>query len=904
MQSTLITVVLFFYLFFVLRKQKKQLSHLELKLAELQMRLQAKTPDDVLAQPEDDVTEPSTEEQSETIGPWAAAETTAAVEPIPTFTQNSGPQDAPENTPSTFIFRKENLAAAIGWLKENWFYAVAALCLALSGVFLVQYGVENGLLTPFWRVMGALALGTSLIGAGEWVRRKSGDGADSHTAYLPSTLSGAGLVALFAGVLSARQMYGLIGAETALVGLVGVSIVATVLGWFYGPFLAVVGVLGATTAPFLIGGSSDAPQIFFYYFALIILTALLIDTIKRWAWPSGLALIFGYIGSILIFSGTDGDVNFIAFALITLLGTVAIPVRQIWPNHMGTMVLTSLFKKSETGNRWPEFPTRLVFGAFVAAAVAIFMTALTATNETEVWLALASTAFLFLCTTIWFRSAPALTDLTLVPPTLFLGIVATQSLDYGPLFATFRDGATRVAESAPPATVLILLIGAIMGSALAFGRGMAQHRHGIFWIAIAALTAPLTVVTLEVFWAPETVLGTGRWAAYALAIAALMTFFAERIARHDGTDHRRAAILAVAAATMISFALTLMLSQAALTIALAVMVVLSALVDRKFDLRLLSVFAQLGVIVVGWRLIVDPGVFWAYDAGFIDLIFAYLGSIGLLAAAWAIFATRARSSAIIITESAIWSLSAVFLTVLIFRVIDDDAESFWGISLVAMIWLISAGNQFYRLKAGGKAIRWVRLGLGSLFSLIGMALLFVVTTVMNPLDGWGGNIEGPLIFDTLLVGYGLPAVLFAVLAWKLTHIRSWIRKVLFGLSVFYTTVYVGLEIRRFWRGDQLSVPGTTDPELYTYTVAMLLASVALLFFAFSRRSRGMYRFAIIGVGLTIAKVFLVDMAGLAGLIRVSSFLGLGLSLSALAWVNGRMKSQWEQVDSPVTPPQE
>lgn len=156
----------------------------------------------------------------------------------------------------------------------------------------------------------------------------------------------------------------------------------------------------------------------------------------------------------------------------------------------------------------------------------------------------------------------------------------------------------------------------------------------------------------------------------------------------------------------------------------------------------------------------------------------------------------------------------------------------------------------------------------------------------------------------MLVGYGLPAVLFAVLAWKLTHIRSWIRKVLFGLSVFYTTVYVGLEIRRFWRGDQLSVPGTTDPELYTYTVAMLLASVALLFFAFSRRSRGMYRFAIIGVGLTIAKVFLVDMAGLAGLIRVSSFLGLGLSLSALAWVNGRMKSQWEQVDSPVTPPQE
>ena len=39
------------------------------------------------------------------------------------------------------------------------------------------------------------------------------------------------------------------------------------------------------------------------------------------------------------------------------------------------------------------------------------------------------------------------------------------------------------------------------------------------------------------------------------------------------------------------------------------------------------------------------------------------------------------------------------------------------------------------------------------------------------------------------------------------------------------------------------------------------------------------------IGLTIAKVFLLDAAGLTGLTRVFSFLGLGLSLAGLAWLN-------------------
>lgn len=61
------------------------------------------------------------------------------------------------------------------WLMANWFYAVSAISLALAGLFLVQYGIENDLFPPTARVLAALAFGAALIAGGEWVRRRFGD---------------------------------------------------------------------------------------------------------------------------------------------------------------------------------------------------------------------------------------------------------------------------------------------------------------------------------------------------------------------------------------------------------------------------------------------------------------------------------------------------------------------------------------------------------------------------------------------------------------------------------------------------------------------------------------------------------------------------------------------------------
>ena len=170
-------------------------------------------------------------------------------------------QAASDDQNCPLVMRPDRVGALVKWLVANWVYAVSALSLALAGIFFVQYGMEKGLLPPGLRVTFALLFGAGLIGGGEWLRRKHGDGIDKTTAYLPSVFAGAGIVTMFAAILAARQLYGLIGPELAFVGHVAVAVLAIGLGWIYGPLLVAVGLLGAALAPFIVAGGSDAEEI-------------------------------------------------------------------------------------------------------------------------------------------------------------------------------------------------------------------------------------------------------------------------------------------------------------------------------------------------------------------------------------------------------------------------------------------------------------------------------------------------------------------------------------------------------------------------------------------------------------------------------------------------------------------
>lgn len=160
---------------------------------------------------------------------------------------------------------------------------------------------------------------------------------------------------------------------------------------------------------------------------------------------------------------------------------------------------------------------------------------------------------------------------------------------------------------------------------------------------------------------------------------------------------------------------------------------------------------------------------------------------------------------------------------------------------------------------------------------------------------------GPWVFNALLIAYALPGLVLLAGARLLILAPRWLRRGLAGLGVAALAHWLALEIRHIWRGPDLDLPGVTDPELYSYTVALLLTAAVLMAAAWVRRSTVLRRVALVAVGLTVAKVFLVDMSGLTGLIRVISFLGLGLSLTGLAMLNRWMESAFADPSPPDTP---
>jgi uncharacterized membrane protein len=862
-----------------LRRAEAELARL--RAAERPMPVAAPTPENAAAPVPEAVLAPGpeAEREPEPANPWAMG--VAAAQTSTTAAAQDGP-----------VVLTAARASALGdWLRDNWVYAVSALSLAFAGIFFVQYGIEKGLLSPGLRVTFALLFGLSLIAAGEWVRRKSGDGARASSAYVPSTFAGAGLVSMFAGVLAARQLYGLIGVEAAFAGLVAVAALGLLIGWFYGPFLAAFGLIGAAIAPFAVGGSAEAVDWLYGYFGLIAALGLGIDAARRWAWVSVLALALAYAAGFLLFEGSGGSGWFLPFLAVLALLAVLVPCLRLWPDHDGPMVAEALRARGQEG--WPIFPVRLAAGSVGLSTLGLAL--VPGPGAGEGLLAFLCLAALAAVLIVWSRGARALSDLSLVPAAGFLVRLWLDGFGHRPLAAAFGAQAIglRPPETAPDLTASGLLALATALSLLAaWASGGREYRA--IWAAAAALIAPVAAVILELFWAPGAVLGSYLWALHAIALAALMAGLAARFAAADGADRRRAAHAALSCLSLIALALFLVLTKGALTLALSALLVFAAALDRRFRLPEMGWFIQAAIVTLGWRLVIDPGLVWAIDeAALWEVIASYGGAAAAAAGGLSLLAGLDRRGARVFLDSGAAAFAALLANVLITRALTgDQAEawviSHWALALNAMPWLILALVQLYRLQLGG-ALRWLRWAIAAVAGLLAAAGLGAAAGPASPLLDWSSQplrlVYGPPVLDTLLVAYGLPAALIGAALSRLGHLNRWLRHALAAAAAALAALYAGLEIRRLWRGDDLSVPGVTQYELYSYTIALMALGAILLWQAIARGSAPLRRAAMAVIALTVAKVFLIDAAGLSGLTRVFSFLALGLSLAGLAWLN-------------------
>jgi uncharacterized membrane protein len=749
------------------------------------------------------------------------------------------------------------------WLRDHWIYPAAGAALVLSGVFLVQYAVEAGILTPQARVILALLLGAALAASGEWLRRRPVAGT-----ILPATLAGSGIVIAMAAVLGALHLYAMIQPATALIALALLAFGAVGLGWLHGPMLAALGLVTGSLVPFVLGGGGPPPAALFGHFALLALAGLGIDTARRWGWVSWLALA-GPLSGMVLWRLGGGDATAFAMALIVVAAAaMTLPFGRVMPVAEGAHALSR--------GRAPRSGVRV---SFVASGVA----ALGAALLVATWAGPLALTALALLISVWARRAPALADQMVLPVLAFPAWIVWQSWTYGPIYAVFV--LPRLPESAMPLQAGILVLLALAGGLAMLWRGEVEDpgRHAPWTLAGLALPGG-TVAALESTWAPAMSVGAYVWALQIMALAGMATALALRYAGRDAGQGPRLGASAASAFGLIALALMVMLGLSALTVALAVLMIAAALMDRRFDIPALGAFQVLASLTLLWRLVLDPGVGWllgeAHQAEvLVSLAATLLGPLGALWLSQGLPPTRLRNVTRLIVETGLVAAASISAGVVTARILPQGLGLHAQIGLQATVLMSLAWSQARRsaLPFGQRVRRvlaWV-LGIGAAgllaLALVPASTVFGAWIFQTPVSGW------PVLND-LILAYLLPGVLLILLAdWRSLRAAGWA----------LAAVWAACAIRHLWQGADLALwRGVAQGELYAYTFAMLVVGGVLLARAVLAGRSDLRKLGLVVIAVAAAKAFLIDASGLDGLLRVGAFLGLGLSLAGLAWVNG------------------
>ena len=114
-----------------------------------------------------------------------------------------------------------------------------------------------------------------------------------------------------------------------------------------------------------------------------------------------------------------------------------------------------------------------------------------------------------------------------------------------------------------------------------------------------------------------------------------------------------------------------------------------------------------------------------------------------------------------------------------------------------------------------------------------------------------------------------------------------------------------MEIRRLFKGDVIYLGRTTsEAELWTYSIALILVGVVLLLYGLMRNNRPARLLSAAYIFAAVLKVFLIDLANLEGIMRALSFIGLGIALLGIGLLYQRLlfrRGPRPAADAPVSP---
>ncbi|WOX04921.1 DUF2339 domain-containing protein [Microbulbifer pacificus] len=755
-------------------------------------------------------------------------------------------------------------------VQQNWMVWLGGACVALSGIFLARYGIEQGLLGPRVRVALGLITALALYIASEVLRRRTGG---SHPTF--AALAGGGAITAFAAILSAVHLYHLVEPGLAFGMLAVVALLTMWLARLHGPVLAAIGMLGAYSVPVLVstGGGNVVGAMVYAVIISVSVLLLLRHVYRSWLW---LGLLAGALLWWLIsLQGhqADGWRGPYLAALAYLLLSV-VPGDWLLQQNAGDGEgdISSAFARITQ----MLLPSLLLL--LTAQCLSIFREGFPSASLASALWAWSPLVLVLLI------AARRRTQLAPLPWLLLLGQLAAWlagRLDRW-------EGLPVQLLPLPPDKQGVFLAFLAITAALFSAFALFNYRRGLarFWWASLAVMAPLLSLPVGYLLAGDG-LPLYWWCLYAAVFGAVFLYLGSRGAG-QGWHKSMVVWLFIGGHFAYSLAACLWLEQASLTLALALQAVSLAWIIRKFEMPALGWLLKGVLLLVVVRLTLNPWLLSYGDDSHWSL-WTYGGSVLCTWLATRILRDRqpalvrwAEAAALHLLVLALWAESRYWLY---------DGHAFAAhysfTEAVINMWLFTGlGLVYYRKSLlAGSFSRWYD-GYGRLLILAAVANyvgILLATAISEPWV-WSSIGERPLL-NMLLPAFAGPALLaWLVSRWYLPGVRRPA-----GLaSACAAFIWISLEVRHLWQGDIRLDTSASTGELYTYSAVWLLLAVAAILFGSWRGWRSCYRGGMAVLALVIVKLFLVDMSGLEGLLRVASFMGMGLALLGIAYLHQKL----------------
>jgi len=804
-----------------------------------------------------------------------------ATPPIPPAVAAPPPRPAPRPAPA----RTEPKVTFEEQFGTRWVVWAGGIALALGGFFLVRYSIEQDLIGPHVRIALAGLLAAALIAAGEWTRRKerAADVSVLAVANIPSILTAAGTAVAYATVYAAYALYGFVDAPLAFVLLGAVALATLAAALLHGPALAGLGLVGAEITPLLVHSDYPNYRALYVFLAVVTAASFALARARLWRWLAVTAVVFGVLW---MFPGiADKDVpslaphafhTIVGFALAAALIVAGLlfgpPAEAERIDEVSSSALAGyVFAAMALVLAWQHDPSTLgVFAILVFATVAIAWR-----TDAAVGAVPAVALFAVLVLVSW--SVQLVTEHLIVPGGPTAGVIP---------------------EPAPAYTGAHLVLGALF--ALLFGgagflaQGRAQRALiPVLWASAGAVT-PVAILIATYY----RVAGWERsfpFAGLALLLAALFTVATETLGRRAPRPGAVAAqaIFASAAIAALALALTFALEKGWLTVALALMVPGIAWVAAQRPLPMLrwlaAVIVALVVARVGW----EPRIVGA-QVGTTPIFNWLLYGYGVPALAfWTgghLLRGRADDAPARVVDAAaiLFTVLLAFVEIRHYMTGGDVYARASGLAELALQVSVGLAIAIGLERLRGRT-RSVVHNVGAIV-IAGLALagiLFGLLIAENPIVT--GEPVGGSFFNLILLGYGLPAVLAIALALIARTTRPMAyRAIAAATSVVLALAFLTYEVTRAYHGSVLTAGARTAAEQYTYSAVWLGFGVVLLLVGIALASKPARLASAAVVLLTVAKVFLVDMADLTGAWRALSFIGLGLVLVGIGYLYQRL----------------